>query len=119
MNNPLLEHGPFPAFDRIRPEHVQPAMEQVLADLEQQLAALESSTIGIWEDYARPLEAMQDRLTRTWGAVSHLMGVRNSPELREAHAAVQPRVVAFGLRLAQSESLYRALSPRGNPTLRT
>jgi oligopeptidase A len=42
--------------------------------------------------------------------VSHLNGVCNSPELRDAHAGQQPEVVRLGNRLGQSKVLHQALS---------
>jgi oligopeptidase A len=49
--------------------------------------------------------------------VSHLNGVCNSPELREAHAAQQPDVVRFGNRAGQSQVIHQALeSLQQNPS---
>jgi oligopeptidase A len=56
-----------------------------------------------------PLEHLNDRLGLAWGTVGHLMGVRNSDELRKAHEEVQPAVVTFSLRVGQSQPVYRAL----------
>jgi oligopeptidase A len=41
--------------------------------------------------------------------VTHLFGVRNSPELREAYETVLPEMVAFGLKVRQSKPVYEAL----------
>ena len=51
-----------------------------------------------------------DLLGTRWGVVGHLLGVRNSTELRAAHEAVQPEVVVFALRLAQSKPVFDALA---------
>ncbi len=40
QDNPLLESAPLPAFPRIRPEHVMPAIEVILADFRQATAAM-------------------------------------------------------------------------------
>ncbi len=56
-----------------------------------------------------PLEVISERLGYAWGLVGHLMGVRNSDALRDAHAAVQTEVVTFGLRLAQSRPIFEGL----------
>ena len=109
MGNPLLESHSLPAFDRIRPEHVVPAVRSLLAELGHELDEAERSAEPSWEAAVGPIERIGDRLGFVWGAVGHLMGVRNSPALREAHDTVESEVVAFGLRLAQSEALYRAL----------
>ena len=109
VTNPLLDDFLLPPFDRIRPEHVEPAMHELLARLGDELARLEQHVQPTWESAVLPLEELGDRLGRVWGVVVHLMGVRNSTELRAAHERVQPDVVAFSLRLGQSRPLYEAL----------
>jgi oligopeptidase A len=109
MSNPLLVQEGLPAFDRIRPEDVVPGVRTLLAELERELAEAEGSAVATWESVVVPIERLGDRLAFVWGAVGHLMGVRNSPALREAHDEVESEVVAFGLRLAQSEPFFRAL----------
>ena len=111
--NPLLTASTLPLqappFDRIRVEHVEPAVRVVLARLARDLETLERNAGPSWEAVVPALDEIGDRLGRVWGVVSHLMGVRNSPELRTAHEAVQPDVVAFSLRLGQSRPIYEAL----------
>ncbi len=108
IENPLLTGQGLPAFDRIQPEQVVPAVNQLLAELEQALAQLEATAVPTWQGLVEPLERISDRLTWTWGAIGHLMGVKNSPELRTAYEAVQPQVVQFINRLGQSQPLYTA-----------
>jgi oligopeptidase A len=109
-SNPLLAGGGLPAFDRIRAEHVVPAIRALLGSLELEFTELEQSISPSWEGLVEPLERLSDGLERPWSAVRHLIGVRNGDALRDAHASVQGEVVAFGLRVGQSETLYRALS---------
>ena len=109
QDNPLLEAGPLPAFDRIEPEHVAPAIRALLAEQTEALEALEAAVEPRFEAVIAPLERMNDRLGAAWGAVGHLMGVRNSDALREAYESVQAEVVALGLRQGQSQPIYRAL----------
>ena len=56
-----------------------------------------------------PMQRIGERLRWSWGVISHLNGVCNTPELRDAHAAQQPDVVRLGNRLGQSKVLHRAL----------
>jgi oligopeptidase A len=107
--NPLLAAEGLPRFDRIRPEHVQPGMSALLDELEAAFARFEAGIEPTWESAVEPLERLGDRLERAWGVVGHLMGVQNSDALREAHEAVQPRVVTLGIRMGQSRPLYDAL----------
>jgi oligopeptidase A len=56
-----------------------------------------------------PLHHLGERLRWSWGVVSHLNGVCNTPELREAHQRQQGAVVAFGSRAGQSRVIHAAL----------
>ena len=107
--NPLLQPSLLPRFDRIRPEHVVPAMQQLLPELEAELQQLELQAQPTWQGLVEPLERLSDRLSVTWGIVGHLMGVQNSDTLRQAHQTVQQDVVQFSMRLGQSPALYQGL----------
>ena len=107
MTNPLLTGSGLPAFDEIRPEHVTPAMDQLLAAAD---AALER-VVG--PDVAADFDAMSavftvatERLSRAWRAVEHLTGVADTPELRVAHAQNLPRITEFFTRQGADERLY-------------
>ncbi len=106
--NPLLQGTGLPLFAEIKPERVVPAFNQLLAELDQQLTTLEANVQPTWSGLVEPLEKLTERLTWSWGAVNHLMGVKNSPELREAHEIVQPLVVQFINKLGQSQPIYNA-----------
>ncbi|MGB7413464.1 MAG: M3 family metallopeptidase, partial [Thermosynechococcaceae cyanobacterium] len=105
--NPLLIGQGLPPFDIIEPQHAVPAMTQLLQELEQELSILEAKVKPTWAGLVEPLEKIEERLSWSWGIVGHLMGVKNSPELREAYEAVQPQLVTFINRLSQSQPLYK------------
>ncbi len=115
MSNPLLEFDGLPAFDRIRPEHVAPAIDQLLADSEQALEAVVAPDFPAqWTALARTLDCATERLGRAWGAVSHLNSVADTPELRAAYNEALPRVTDFWTRLGSDERLYakyKAIDP--------
>lgn len=107
MNNPLLSFDDLPLFDQIRPEHVAPAIDQLLA---QANAALETVTASDfparWSDIASVLDVSTEKLGRAWGAVSHLNSVADTPELRAAYNEALPKVTEFFTRLGADERLY-------------
>ncbi len=112
-NNPLLKGSGLPPFTEIKPEQVEPAFNILLKDLDTQLTSLETNILEAniqptWQVLVEPLEEITEGLTWSWGVVSHLMGVQNSPELRQAYEAVQPRVIQFSNRLSQSQPIYNA-----------
>jgi oligopeptidase A len=113
LANPLLDFSGLPRFDVIRPVHVTPAVDALLADAS---AAVERVATdpqpATWDRVVEPIADALDRLDRAWSAVSHLNAVVNSPELREAYNASQPKLVAFYTDMAQDLRLfakYRAL----------
>ncbi len=107
--NPLLRSGELPRFDRFETDQVVPGIRQLLGELSQALDALEASLLPSWDGLVLPLERMNERLAYAWGFVSHMLAVKNSDALREAHAAVQGEVIAFGLRQAQSRAIHDGL----------
>jgi len=109
MSNPLLATSGLPAFDAIRPEHILPAIEEVLADSRTQLEDLEIHLQPTWDGLMAPIDRINRRFERAWGPVAHLFGVLNSPELRTAYEEALPKVVEFGLRMRQSEPIYKTL----------
>ena len=120
--NPLLNPDGFIDYSAVTPEAIQPAIESLLQITKDQLAALESAPPSDPWNLIKSLEELGEMLGRSWGAVSHLMSVCNAPELREAHAAVQPQVVAFFSSLSQSQPIYNALKSarslsQGDPEL--
>jgi oligopeptidase A len=109
MDNPLLHDAPtLPAFNALRPEHVEPAVRQVLADNRQRLAELLDSGASGWDGIVAPIERMQHRLARAWSPVGHLNGVANSDELRTAYNTCLPLLTAYHTELAQNPRLYAA-----------
>jgi oligopeptidase A len=113
-DNPLLIGKGLPPFDKIAPEQVVPAITQLLTELETELANLEANVTPTWSGLVEPLTQIGERLTWSWGIVGHLMGVKNSPELRQAYETVQPQVVQFSNKLSQSKPLYEAFKALQN-----
>ncbi|MEQ6890195.1 oligopeptidase A [Halomonas sp. CS7] len=110
-SNPLLDSHDLPPFDAIRPEHVVPAVEELLAENRAAIEALVASaeqTPPTWENLAAPLEALNDQLARAWSPVSHLNGTMNSPELREAYQACLGKLSDYSTWIGQHEGLFRA-----------
>ena len=113
--NPLLAHAHLPAFDRITPTDVAPALDALLADAERALETVTANGFPAdWTGIARVLDVAGERLGCAWSAVSHLNGVADTPELRAAYNAALPRVTEFWTRLGADEKLYaqyKAIDP--------
>ncbi|MBI4988424.1 MAG: M3 family metallopeptidase [Rhodocyclales bacterium] len=103
--NPLLDFSCLPRFDAIRPEHVTPAITELLAENRAQLARLETAPAS-WADFAAPFFDGSERLSRAWGVVGHLHSVMDVPEWREAYNANLPEVTRFFAELGQNQHLF-------------
>ncbi|MDD9196548.1 oligopeptidase A [Aliivibrio sp. S3MY1] len=109
MSNPLLTFTDLPLFSHIKPEHIQPAVEQAIADCRAKIEeVLASDTAPSWESIIIPLAETDDRLSRIWSPVSHLNSVQNSEALREAYEACLPALSEYGTWVGQHKGLYEA-----------
>ena len=107
MSNPLLSPAQLPAFASIRPEHIEPAMTELLAQAEAALElATSDATPADYDALSATLGVATERLGHAGGAVGHLNAVANSPELREAYNAMLPAVTEFFTRQGADERLY-------------
>ncbi len=116
--NPLLDFSGLPKFDAIKPEHVAPAIDTLLADAQAAVKHAETVSPVTWDSFVVPLDDATEKLWRAWGQVNHLQGVVNSPELRKAYNDNLPKVTRFGSALGQNLALfsqYRALAESLDP----
>lgn len=105
--NPLLDFSDLPRFDAVRPEHVAPAIRQLLEESNCLVERLTTeSTPASWADFAAPLSDGLERLSRAWGIVGHLHSVNDVPPWREAYNALLPEVTRFYAGLGQNLGLY-------------
>ncbi len=107
MANPLTDFSSLPRFSAIRPEHVVPAIDALVAEGRAEIERLAAAAgEPAWEGFVEPLETANERLARAWAQVSHLNAVVNSPALREAYNAALPKVTQFVAEQAQDLRLY-------------
>lgn len=110
MENPLLGNDALPDFPAIRPEHVGPAVDAILADYRGAIAALTAA--GAARDFDSVMlaqERLEQRLGRAWAPVGHLHAVADTPALREAYAAALEKITDFSSELGQNRDLYAAV----------
>ena len=113
--NPLLDFSALPAFDRITPSDIAPAIEVLLRDCEAALKqVLQPSFPAQWPALAQTLDVAVEKLGIAWGAISHLNAVADTPALRAAYTAQLPVVTEFFTRMGADEGLYakyKAIDP--------
>ena len=106
--NPLLDLSGLPRFAEIKPEHITPAVDELLARNRALTAKLlADATPPTWESFVQPFEDANEQLARAWGQVGHLNMVMNGPELREVYNANLPKVTQYYAELSQNLALYR------------
>ncbi len=109
MTNPLLINSTLPLFSQIKPEHIEPAITQLLDDarnvVQQQLQATSEYT---WENLIEIIENAEDTLNKAWSPVSHMNSVVNTDDLRQAYNACLPKLSEYATEMGQNEALFQA-----------
>ena len=120
--NPLLDFSGLPRFTELKPSHVAPAVDQLLAAGRAAIEQVLKAPVA-WDSFVAPLEDANERIGRAWGQVAHLHAVLDSPELRDAYNANLPKITQYWTELGQNQQLFekykqlaassefRALSP--------
>ena len=111
-SNPLLAQDLYPAFSRVKPEHIKPAITKLIDDcrrtVERVVSDEENKENATWDSLIAPIDEALSVLGKAWGIVTHLNSVVSSDELREAHDEMLPIVSEFYTWLGQNYELYQA-----------
>ena len=113
MSNPLLNINGLPPFSKIQPEHIVPAITQLLQEARESVAEVLKQPHFTWDSF-NPLSESGERLNRAWSPVSHLNSVKNNPELREAYQACLPLLSEYSTWIGQHQGLFNAYSQLKN-----
>jgi oligopeptidase A len=109
MSNPLLDTSSLPRFNELDPEQVLPALRELIAEHRRKLdALLNEHPEPEFEMLVPAIEDMEHRLARVWSPVSHLNGVLESAEWRDAYNAALPLLTEYGTELSQDARLQQA-----------
>ena len=108
--NPLLHIQFQIPFDRIRAEHVEPAISELLSGARERLERLTSEQQPrSFANTMEPLDTLTDPVDYAISVVRHLEAVATTPALRAAYNHVQPEVSAFYSSLPLNQSLWNAV----------
>ncbi len=108
--NPLIGIRFHIPFDRIRAEHVEPAIAYLLERSRSGLEALAAQPPPrTYENTMQRLDRLTENLDYAMEVVRHLESVATYPELRRAYNAVQPKVSAFYTSIPLHAGLWRAI----------
>ncbi len=118
MSNPLLTFTGLPPFSKIKPEHVEPAIDELLSRnrklIKNLLDNITDPTNINWDNFVQPIEEAEDHLNRAWSPVSHMNSVVNSDALRDAYNACLPKLSDYATEMGQNEDLFNAYNSLKN-----
>jgi oligopeptidase A len=115
MANPLLNIEDLPKFSAIRAEHVETAIDQVLACNRQAIQDLfDSKQTPSWNNIIAPLDDLRDELNKTWSPISHLNAVLNNKAMREPYNRCVAKLANYHTELGQNDQLFKAYNEIAN-----
>jgi len=108
--NPLLAiEFPIP-FDKIRAEHVVPAVRRLIEEAQaEQRRVAELEGARTFSNTLEALDRLTERLDYAVGLARHLESVATYPELRAAYNAAQPEASAYYSQILLDAGLWRAV----------
>src|SRR5690606_34921256 len=110
MSNPLLNRSNLPLFSQIKPEHIEPALDEILSQNRTQVAnLLANQETRTWDNLMVPLEEIDDRLSQMWSIVNHLNAVASTDDLREVYNACLIKLSDYATEMGQNVALYNAI----------
>lgn len=108
--NPLMKRGIKVPFDEIKPEHIEPAIHQLIEAAQQRLESIiKCERPRTYENTMEPLEELTRDLSFAYTIAGHLESVATHPALREAYNAVSEPVSDFYTSVLLSEGLWAAI----------
>nr|WP_305087499.1 oligopeptidase A [Pseudomonas kuykendallii] len=111
----MLQSFDLPPYSAIKPEHVEPAVDAILADNRAAIAALlDTPSAPSWSSLVLALDELGARLGQAWSPVSHLNAVCNSAELRSAYEACLPKLSEYYTEMGQNRALFQAYEALAN-----
>ncbi|WP_151671013.1 oligopeptidase A [Nitrincola schmidtii] len=107
MQNPLLHPQQLPPFSQIKVDQIEPAIDALIEENRHLVNALtETEQDHDWDSFVQRLEDTSDKLSYAWSIASHLNGVMNSDELRQAYNACLPKLSAYWTEMGQHKGLF-------------
>ncbi|MYN12214.1 oligopeptidase A [Pusillimonas sp. TS35] len=112
--HPSQPHNPLLApitqlidYASIRPAHIEPAIDALIADTRRAVEQAADPTLpATWDAVVEPLEDASEKLWRAWSVAGHLNAVINTPELRAAYNTCLPRITEFSTWVGLHEGLF-------------
>jgi len=85
MNNPLLTNDLLPKFERVRTEHMEQAIDQIISENRLKINSLAQNEEPDWDTLVQPMQSLENKLSNAWSVISHLNAVMNNDDLRKVY----------------------------------
>lgn len=107
-HNPLIDYPDLPPFSEIRPEHVKPAVEQLVEAGRERIRKVLAEGDFSYRALELTLAEEDERLEKAFGPVGHLNGVAQDEALRETYNACLPLISEYSTEVGQNSELFAA-----------
>ena len=107
-HNPLIDYPDLPPFSEIRPEHVKPAVEQLVEAGRERIRKVLADGDFSYRALELTLAEEDERLEKAFGPVGHLNAVAQDEALREAYNACLPLISEYSTEVGQNSELFAA-----------
>ena len=107
-HNPLIDYPDLPPFSEIRPEHVKPAVEQLVEAGRERIRKVLADGDFSYRALELTLAEEDERLEMAFGPVGHLNAVAQDEALREAYNACMPLISEYSTEVGQNSDLFAA-----------
>ena len=107
MNPLLASMDTLIDYAAIKPEHIAPAIEQLLGVAREAVTAAANPALDAsWDAIVTPLDDASEPLWRAWSVAGHLNSVVNTPELRDVYNAMLGQITEFSTWVGLHVGLY-------------
>ena len=107
MNPLLVSMDTLIDYAAIKPEHITPAVEQLLGTAREAVTAAANPALDAsWDAIVTPLDDASEPLWRAWSVAGHLNSVVNTPELRDVYNAMLGQITEFSTWVGLHVGLY-------------
>jgi len=104
--NPLLNHKELPDFNKIKPQHFEPAIDELLKSYKTTVDKVTKEPNPVWENTLYKIDEEGKNFEFAMNIVTHINTVNNVEEVRKAYEKILPKISNFFTDLGQNKDLY-------------
>lgn len=111
MKHAFIDNSLTPHWSLMTPEKIEPEINEVLTEAQKKLDQIANQNKNqlTYNNTLLALESVNEMIENTWGKVTHLDTVSNSPALRKAYNTMLPIVSEFSTKIFLNPKLWDVL----------